>query len=178
MPTDTPVAERRTATSPVRVIGGGRVSICSRASTEVVEWGDIILARSDRSYTWIVTRRGALRVRGPLHVVICSLAGLGFVQIHRRVAVNDSKVRRLIRSGRRRLDILLEDDMRLEVGRQFQRSVRDRFGAERREPSPPTSRPVRVILAKVPAHGDLQRGSQDRATAENCRRVGPIALRR
>jgi DNA-binding LytR/AlgR family response regulator len=140
MLTDAPVAERRAATSPVRVIGGGRVSICSRASTEVVEWGDIILARSDRSYTWIVTRRGALRVRGPLHVVICSLAGLGFVQIHRGVAVNDSKVRRLIRSGRRRLDILLEDDMRLEVGRQFQRSVRDRFGAERREPSPPTSR--------------------------------------
>jgi DNA-binding LytR/AlgR family response regulator len=74
-------------------------------------------------------------VRGPLQAVICTLAGLGFVQIHRRIAVNDSKVLRLIRCGRRRLDFLLEDDVRLEVGRQFQRSVRDRFGAERRDSS-------------------------------------------
>jgi DNA-binding LytR/AlgR family response regulator len=125
-----PVASRRASTGCVRVIGAGRVSICSGSSTEVVEWRDIILARSARSYTWIVTRRGSLRVRGPLQGVICTLAGLGFVQIHRGVAINDSKVRRLIRSGRRRLDILLDDDVRVEVGRQFQRSVRDRFGAE------------------------------------------------
>jgi DNA-binding LytR/AlgR family response regulator len=146
MPTEALVAPRRAATNPVRVLGVDRVSICSGASTEVVEWGDIILARSDRSYTWIVTRRGALRVRGPLHLVICTLAGLGFVQIHRRVAVNDSKVRRLIRSGRRQLDIQLDDDMRLEVGRQFQRSVRDRFGAERREPSLPDFSATRPSL--------------------------------
>lgn len=137
MPPDVADAGRGVSAGPVRVIGAGRVSICSGPSTEVVEWNDIILARSAKSYTWIVTRRGALRVRGPLQVVICTLAGLGFVQIHRRVAINDSKVRRLIRSGRRRLDILLEDDVRLEVGRQFQRSVRDRFGVERRDLSRP-----------------------------------------
>lgn len=136
MPADISDAGRRAGPGSVRVIGVGRVAICSGASTEVVQWSDIILARSDRSYTWIVTRRGALRVRGPLHLVICTLASLGFVQIHRRVAINDSKVRRLIRSGRRRLDVLLDDDLRLEVGRQFQRSVRDRFGAERRDSSP------------------------------------------
>jgi DNA-binding LytR/AlgR family response regulator len=124
---------RGASAGPVRVIGAGRVSICSGASTEIVEWSDIIMARSAKSYTWIVTRRGELRVRGPLQVVICALASLGFVQIHRRFAVNDSKVRRLIRCGRRRLDILLEDDVRLEVGRQFQHSVRDRFGVERRD---------------------------------------------
>jgi DNA-binding LytR/AlgR family response regulator len=118
------------------VIGARRISICSGASIEVVEWSDIILARSARSYTWIVTRRGAHRVRGPLQVVICTLAGLGFVQIHRCVAINDSKVRRLIRLGRHRLDILLDDDLRLEVGRQFQRAVRAQFGAERRDSSP------------------------------------------
>jgi DNA-binding LytR/AlgR family response regulator len=133
---DLPDAVRRASVSSIRVIGAHRISICSGASTEVVEWSDIILARSARSYTWIVTRRGDLRVRGPLQVVICTLAELGFVQIHRRVAINDAKVRRLIRCGRRRLDILLEDDVRLEVGRQFQRSVRDRFGAARPDSSP------------------------------------------
>jgi DNA-binding LytR/AlgR family response regulator len=129
---EVPDTSRGASAAPVRVIGSGRVSICSGSSTEVVEWSDIILARSDRRHTWIVTRRGELRVRGPLQVIICTLAELGFVQIHRRVAINDAKVRRLIRCGRRRLDILLEDDVRLEVGRQFQRPVRDRFGAERR----------------------------------------------
>lgn len=133
MPPDVAYADRGVSAGPVRIIGVDRVAICSGPSTEVVEWNDIILARSARSHTWIVTRRGALRVRGPLQVVICTLAGLGFVQIHRRVAINDSKVRRLVRCGRRRLDILLEDDVRLEVGRQFQRSVRDRFGVERRD---------------------------------------------
>jgi DNA-binding LytR/AlgR family response regulator len=134
---EVPDTRRGASAGPVRVIGPGRVSICSGSSTEVVEWSDIILARSAKSYTWIVTRRGELRVRGPLQVVICTLAELGFVQIHRRFAINDSKVRRLIRCGRRRLDILLDDDVRLEVGRQFQRSVRDRFGAERRDVSGP-----------------------------------------
>jgi DNA-binding LytR/AlgR family response regulator len=129
---EVPDTRRAASAAAVRVIGPGRVSICSGSATEVVEWSDIILARSAKSYTWIVTRRGELRLRGPLQVVICTLAELGLVQIHRRVAINDSKVRRLIRCGRRRLDILLEDDVRLEVGRQFQRSVKDRFGAERR----------------------------------------------
>jgi len=74
-----------------------------------------------------------------------SLAALGFVQIHRRVAVNDSKVRRLVRSGRRRLEILLEDESRLEVGRQYQRVVRARFGAERRNRPPDGSTPPQCV---------------------------------
>jgi predicted ATP-grasp superfamily ATP-dependent carboligase len=49
-------------------------------------------------------------------------------QIHRRVA--DSKVRRLVRSGRRRLEILLEGELCLEVGCQYQRVVSARLGAE------------------------------------------------
>lgn len=133
---DGPAADRTAATGYVRIIGPHRVAICSGASTEVVEWDDIIMARSAKNCTWVVTNRGAVRVRRPLHVVIKTLSDLGFVQIHRRAAVNDSKVRRLIRSGSRRLDILLDDELRLEVGRQFQRVVRARFGAERGDRSP------------------------------------------
>jgi len=131
-----PIVDRPTSAGYVRVIGPARVAICSGASTDVVEWSDIILAKSAKNYTWIVTRQGAIRVRRPLQVVIESLAALGFVQIHRRVAVNDSKVRRLVRSGRRRLEILLEDELRLEVGRQYQRVIRARFGAEQRHRLP------------------------------------------
>jgi DNA-binding LytR/AlgR family response regulator len=135
---------RRASAGYVRVIGAARVAICSGPSTEVVEWNDIILARSAKNYTWIVTRQGAIRVRRPLQVVIDTLATLGLVQIHRRVAVNDSKVRRLVRSGRRRLEILLDDELRLEVGRQYQRVIRARFGAEQRNrlPNEPMVSPV------------------------------------
>lgn len=124
----------------VRVIGPGRVAIRSGAATEVVAWSDIILARSARNYVWVVTRHGSIRVRSPLQVVVDALAGLGLVQIHRRIAINDAKVRRLVRSGHRRLEILLDDELRLEVGRQFQRVVRARFGAERRSRSPDAPR--------------------------------------
>jgi DNA-binding LytR/AlgR family response regulator len=137
--------DRSTSAGYVRVIGPGRIAICAGPDTEVVDWSDIILAKSAKNYTWIVTRRGSIRVRRPLQVVIESLAALGFVQIHRRVAVNDSKVRRLVRSGRRRLEIVLEDESRLDVGRQYQRVVRARFGAERRRRLPDESTPVQGL---------------------------------
>ena len=121
---------RRASSAHVRIIGAGRIAICSGASTEVIEWNDVVLARSAKNHTWIATRHGAVRVRRPLRMIICALAELGLIQIHRRVAVNDSKVRRLVRSGRRRLDIQLDDDLLLEVGRQYQRIIRARFGAE------------------------------------------------
>src|SRR5256885_7761018 len=98
--------DRRASVGHVRIIGAERVAISSGASTEIVYWDDIVFAKSDRNHTWIVTRRGAIRVRRPLRVVIEVLAALGFVQIHRCTAVNDTKVRRLIRTGRRRLEIL------------------------------------------------------------------------
>ena len=132
MPIDGAASAWFTSTGYVRVIGPGRVAIRSGAATEVVAWNDIILARSAKNYVWVVTRQGSIRVRSPLQVVVDALAGLGLVQIHRRIAVNDAKVRRLVRSGHRRLEILLDDELRLEVGRQFQRLVRARFGAERR----------------------------------------------
>jgi len=137
------VIDRRASAGYVRAIGAGRIAICSGASTEVVAWDDVILARSAKNYTWVVTRRGAVRVRSPLQAVVETLAAFGFVQIHRCVAVNESKVRRLVRSGRRRLEILLEDDLCLEVGRQYQRVVRARFGAEQRNWVP--EKPIAVL---------------------------------
>lgn len=145
MSSDEAIIVRRAGAGYVRVIGAARVAICSGAATEVVEWNDIILAKSAKNYTWIVTRHGAIRVRRPLQVVVDTLAALGFVQIHRRVAVNDSKVRRIVRSGRRRLEVLLEDELRLEVGRQYQRVVRARFGAEQRSRLPNEPMASRVI---------------------------------
>src|SRR5690242_1034915 len=106
MYTDDRATRRQTSMGYVRVIDAGRVAICSGASTEVVNWDDIILARSAKNYTWLATRRGAIRVRRPLQVVIATLAELGLVQIHRRVAVNQTKVRRMVRSGNRQLALI------------------------------------------------------------------------
>lgn len=122
---------RLASASDVRVLDRGRIAICSGSSTEVVEWNDIVLARAAKNCTLIVTIRGALRVRRPFRFVIDTLAEVGFVQIHRSIAVNEAKVRRLIRSGRRRLVVVVEGELCLDAGRQFQRVVRQRFGAGR-----------------------------------------------
>jgi DNA-binding LytR/AlgR family response regulator len=134
MDIDGRATERETSMGYVRIIDAGRVAICSGASTEVVDWEDVILARSAKNYTWMATRRGAIRVRRPLQVVIETLAELGLVQIHRRTAVNQAKVRRMVRSGNRRLVLILDEDLRLDVGRQFQRMIRAQFGAKQYHP--------------------------------------------
>ena len=59
------------------------------------------------------------------------LADLGLVQVRRDVAVNGARVRRLIGSGRHRLTVILDGGACVQVGRQFQRDIRARFGPQR-----------------------------------------------
>jgi len=113
----------------VRVLDAGRIAIYSGASTEVLACDDVLLAQSKGNATLIVTRHGAHKVRMTLQRVVAGLAPVGFIRIHRSVAVNGAKVRRLIRLGTRQLAVVLDDGSRLDVGRQFQRAVRVQFGA-------------------------------------------------
>jgi DNA-binding LytR/AlgR family response regulator len=57
---------------------------------------------------------------------------VGVVRIHRAIAVNGSKVRSLLGRSQHRLAVMLDGDACFEVGRQFQRAIRARFGAARR----------------------------------------------
>jgi len=112
----------------VGVLEGRRVSIRCRAFTEVVSWNDIIVARSAGNSTVIETREGSLKVPCPLRFVVNRLSGLGLIQIHRSVAVNSDKVRRLRGAGRHRLSVDLEGQLTFDVGRNFQNTVRHQFG--------------------------------------------------
>ncbi|HWJ12634.1 MAG TPA: hypothetical protein VNS10_02765 [Gemmatimonadaceae bacterium] len=47
--------------------------------------------------------------------------------MRRDTAVNINRVQRLVGAGRHRLIMILDDDFRVEVGREFQRQVRARF---------------------------------------------------
>ena len=125
----------------VCALDGRRVSIRCRALTEVVSWDDIVVARSVGNYTVIETHGGPLTVHGPLRLVVERLSSLGLVQIHRRVAVNGDKVRRLRGFGRHQLRIDLEGQITFDVGRNFQRIVRHRFGGGRVSAPKPTSTP-------------------------------------
>ena len=135
------VITRQTSIGYVRVIGADRIAICSGASTDVVDWDDLVLVRSAKNHTWMITLRASIRVRRPLQCVVEALTCLGLVQIHRRVAINPAKVRRLIRSGNRRLVVVLENELSLAVGRKYQRIVRATFGAKHSEPPPAVSAP-------------------------------------
>ena len=122
---------RRDAASRLRTVGTGRISLDWGATTEVIQWSDVISLHSVRNHTEIVMRGRTLKVRCPLKAIVVRLAALGLVQVRRDVAVNGGRVRRLIGAGRHRLTLVLESGDCVEVGRQFQRDVRARFGAKR-----------------------------------------------
>ena len=105
-----------------------RVAIRSGATITVVSVDDIILAESSRNTTVIVTRLGELRVRETLRAVLELLGLNALTRIHRRIAVNRSRIRQVVGRGNHRLEVVLDDGRCLAVGREFQREVRMRFG--------------------------------------------------
>jgi DNA-binding LytR/AlgR family response regulator len=114
------------------VLGGDRIAIRHRASTHVVAREEVICARAAKNGTWIVTSRGQFKVREPMNSVVDKLRIIGIVRIHRAMAVNGDKVRSLLGRSQHRLAVVLDGDECFEVGRQFQREIRLRFGAARR----------------------------------------------
>jgi DNA-binding LytR/AlgR family response regulator len=114
------------------VLDGDRIAIRNRASTQVVFCEEVICARAAKNGTWIVTVRGEFKVREPMNSVVEKLTVVGVVRIHRAIAVNGSKVRSLLGRSQHRLAVMLDGDACFEVGRQFQRAIRARFGAARR----------------------------------------------
>lgn len=122
-------APRREARS--RVLDGDRIAVCWGSSTEFLEWSDVISVHSVRNYAVITARDRTVKVRSTLRAVVAELAAVGLMQVRRDTAVNVTRVRRLIGAGRHRLVIVLDDDCRVEVGREFQRQVRARFASSR-----------------------------------------------
>ena len=114
------------------VLDGHRIAIRHRASTHVVAREEVICVLAARNGTSIVTARGPFKVREPMNSVVDKLAIIGVVRIHRAVAVNASRVRRLLGRSQHHLAVILDCDASFEVGRQFQREIRARFGAARR----------------------------------------------
>ena len=124
--------EARARPACVWVLDEERVSIRHGASTTLVARRELLSAHSARNVTVIHTRSGdPLRVRQPLGSVLQELDAIGFVRIHRGVAVNLVAVRRLLGRGGHRLSLCLEDGRWLEVGRGFQRDIRARLRGTR-----------------------------------------------
>lgn len=114
------------------LLDGHRIAIRHRASTHVLGREEVICVRAAKNGTSIVTARGRFHVREPMNSVVDKLAIVGLVRIHRAVAVNGNRVRSLLGRSQHRLAVILEGDECFDVGRQFQRAIRARFGAARR----------------------------------------------
>ena len=111
-----------------RVLGADRIAVRWGSSTQLIAWSEVVSVHSVRNHSVITVCGGALKVRSPLRAVVAELAALGLMQVRRDAAVNVTRVRRLIGAGRHRLLMILDDDRRIEVGREFQRQVRARLG--------------------------------------------------
>ena len=120
----------------VCVLDGERFAIRNRAAMQVVRWNDVLYLRAAINRTCLVTSSGEVSVRAPITAVTRALESLGCVRIHRGIAVNGGKIVMLIGRGGHGLTVVLENDVRLEVGRRFQRALRARFGAARPSRSP------------------------------------------
>ena len=112
-----------------RVLDGERIAVCWGSSTELIAWSDIVSVHSLRNCSVITACGRTIKVRATLRAVVAELAGLGLIQVRRDTAVNIVRVRRLVGTGRHRLTMILDDDRRIEVGREFQRQVRARFAS-------------------------------------------------
>ena len=113
-----------------RVLDAERISVCWGSSTELLAWSDVITVHALRNCSVINACGRTLKVRSPLRTVVAELTVLGLMQVRRDTAVNITRVRRLIGAGRHRLLMILDDDRRIEVGREFQRAVRARFASK------------------------------------------------
>jgi DNA-binding LytR/AlgR family response regulator len=112
-----------------RVIDAERIAVCWGSSTEVLAWADVISVHSLRNCSVITACGRTIKVRSTLRAVVAELASLGLMQVRRDTAVNITRVRRLVGAGRHRLLMILDDDRRIDVGREFQRQVRARFAS-------------------------------------------------
>jgi len=112
-----------------RVIDAERIAVCWGSSTELLAWADVVSVHSVRNCSVITACNRMIKVRATLRAVVAELAPLGLMQVRRDTAVNFTRVRRLVGAGRHRLLMILDDDRRVEVGREFQRQVRARFAS-------------------------------------------------
>ena len=123
-PTLTPRRETR-----FRLLTGDRIAVCWGSSTELLRWSDVVSVQSERNCAVISTGVRDIKVRATLRAVVAELAMLGLIQVRRDTAVNATRVRRLIGAGRHRLIMILDNDCRIDVGRDFQQPIRTRFAS-------------------------------------------------
>jgi DNA-binding LytR/AlgR family response regulator len=116
------------AGSRVRVLSAESIALYWGSTIEVIRWCDVMSVHSDKNSTAIAVNGRTLSVHCSLKAVLSALAGFDLIQIRRGVAVNGSSVRRLVSRGRHRLIVVLEAGVCMQVGREFQRTIRARFG--------------------------------------------------
>jgi DNA-binding LytR/AlgR family response regulator len=115
-------------TARLRLLRPDTISLDWGATTEVLLCSDLIFTHSVGNHTELVADGRTLKVRCPLKVVITTLGPTLLVQVRRNIAVNTARVHRVIGRGRHRVVVVLDGGITIPVGRQFQTTLRSRFG--------------------------------------------------
>jgi DNA-binding LytR/AlgR family response regulator len=111
------------------VLGDGWISLRHTSTTDVLRADCVISVHAAGNNTIIVTNTDRHTVHATIRSTIEKLEPFGLIRIHRGAAINITHVRRLIGRGRHRLRIVLDTGDEMAVGRSFERTVRERFGA-------------------------------------------------
>lgn len=125
----------------LRVLDPDRIAVSWGSSVEFILWPDVVSVHAVRNHAVITARGRTIKVRSTLRAVVTELGLFGLMQVRRDTAVNVARVRQLIGAGHHRLLMILDNDCRIQVGREFQRQVRARFASsDWRRRSRPTCR--------------------------------------
>ena len=121
----------RSASAPAPAIGvlaDHRIAVRRGSSVDVISATELVSAHSNRNVTRLVTEARDICIYVPFREAVQVLAGVNVVRIHRGIAVNVARVRRIVGRGRHRLFVVLDSGCELTVGRAYQAAIRRQFG--------------------------------------------------
>jgi DNA-binding LytR/AlgR family response regulator len=131
----------------ISILPDDRIAIRRGSSVEVFLSTDVVSVHSKRNMTRLVLCGGEVSVYVPFRDAVSLLSRAHVLRIHRGVAVNAARVRRIVGRGQHRLSIVLDTGCKLAVGRAYQPAIRRQFTAANR-----------TVSARVPANQSAQPG--------------------
>ena len=111
----------------ISLLPDDRIAIRRGSSVDVIPSGDVVSVHSKRNVTRLVLCGGEVSVYVPFRDAVRLLSRADILRIHRGIAVNAARVRRVVGRGQHRLFIVLDTGCELSVGRAYQSAIRRLF---------------------------------------------------
>jgi len=113
----------------ISVLPDDRIAVRRGSSVDVILSRDVVSVHSKRNVTRLVLGAGEMSVYLPFRQAVHLLSRAEILRIHRGIAVNAARVRRIVGRGRHRLFVVLDTGCELTVGRAYQAAIRRQFAS-------------------------------------------------